>query len=113
MNFYLIFNSRFVSEQGINRRRILTSDRSVGQEKHMGSYESGCLFFTIYSDQHCFGSFTDKEVDISKKNFADLLQSKSARSDEAVSLVIFKLVYTCFQLCGGMVLCLLQAGEFM
>lgn len=112
MNSYLIFNSRFVSEQGINRREILTSDRSMGQEKHMGSYESGCLFFTIHSDQHCFGSFTAKEVYISK-NFADLLQSKSARSDEAVSLVNFKLVYTRFQLCSGMVLCLLQAGEFM
>jgi len=67
MNSYLIFNSRFVSEQGINRRKIVTSDGSMGQEKHMGSYGSGCLFFTIYSDQHCFGSFTDEEVYISKR----------------------------------------------
>lgn len=78
----------------------------------MESYKSGYLFFTIYGDQHCFGSFAAKEVYISK-NFADLLQTESARSDEAISLVNFKLVYTRFQLCSGMVLCLLQAGEFM
>lgn len=39
----------------------------MGQEKHMESYESGCLFFTIDTDQHRFGSLTAEEVYISKR----------------------------------------------
>lgn len=80
----------------------------------MGNYKSGYLFFTIYSDQHCLGSFTAKEVYVSKRILQIYFSlSKSTRSGEAVSLVNFKLVYTRFQLCSSMVLCLLQADEFM
>lgn len=66
MNSYLIFNSRFVSDQGMGRRKSGFRQKHGPREAY-GKLQKWILILHIYSDQHCSGCFTAKGVYISKR----------------------------------------------
>lgn len=65
----------------------------------MESYKSGCLFFTIYSNQRWLGNFTAKggDVYISRRVLQTYFSLKVLGMMKLFSVVNFKLVYPRFQ----------------